>query len=130
MWEHLNDMLIVIIDSMDKSKFAWPADPFRPHCLEKLIRPKLVLTAAAICHGFHCGLFVAHDETTPHSAANYCEVFSRSLDRAFEVCKARRWKPPNQLVVQTYNTAAQAKNSAVMMFVLVGDQEPLWICHQ
>ena len=89
-------ILVVIIDSMDKSKFAWPAYPFRtPHSLDKFIRPKLVLTAA-ICHGFHCSLFVAHDETTPHGAANYCEVLSRSLDRVFDICKKRNWRPPNQ----------------------------------
>ena len=115
MREHL--ILVVIIDNMDKSKFAWPAYPFRtPHSLDKLIRPKLVLTAA-ICHGFHCGLFVAHDETTPHGAANYCEILSRSLDRVFDTCKTRHWKPPTQLVVQTDNTTAQAKNSVGMMYL-------------
>ena len=113
--EHL--ILVVIVDSMDKSKFVWPAYAFRPpHNLDKLVRPKLVLTAA-ICHGFHCSLFVSHDETTPHGASNYCEVLSRCFDRVFEICKSRRWKWPNQLVVQTDNTTAQAKNSEGMMFL-------------
>ena len=68
------DVLCIIIDSMDKSKFAWPRWQFDrvPKRLETLNRPRMVLTAA-IAHGYCARLHFA-DETVSHGSSAFCEI--------------------------------------------------------
>jgi hypothetical protein len=58
-----SDVLCIIIDSMDRSKFAWPRFPFgqRPKWLEGIVRPRFVVTAA-LAHGYCTCLFVADEK--------------------------------------------------------------------
>ena len=60
-----SDVLCIIIDSMDRSKFAWPRFPFgqRPKWLEGVIRPRFVVTAA-LAHGYCTCLFVADEKAS------------------------------------------------------------------
>jgi hypothetical protein len=66
--------LVIIIDSMDRTKFCWPRWTFRkvPKSLEGLHRPRLVLTAA-IAHGFATCLYVAQDNIH-HGADAFLEL--------------------------------------------------------
>lgn len=68
---------MIILDSMDRAKFAWPRWPFRkvPKNLETIHRPRLVL-AAAIAHGFTTCLYVAQ-ENVSHGADAFLEILSR-----------------------------------------------------
>ena len=68
------DVLRIIIDSMDKSKFAWPRWPFDrvPERLDGMNRPRLVLTAA-LAHGYCATLHFA-DEAVSHGSDAFCEV--------------------------------------------------------
>lgn len=79
----LSDVVCIIIDSMDKTKFAWPRYPFgvQPHAVSCLIRPKLVLTAA-LAHGWVANLFMCHEQLN-HGADHWCEVLSRTLQDAW-----------------------------------------------
>lgn len=69
-----SDVLCIIIDSMDKTKFAWPRWAFDrvPKSLEGIRRPRMVLTAA-IAHGYCTTLFFA-DEIVNHGSSAFCEV--------------------------------------------------------
>ena len=68
------DTLCIIIDSMDKAKFAWPRWSVDrvPKGLEGFHRPRMVLTAA-IAHGYCTTLYFA-DEIQSHGADAFCEV--------------------------------------------------------
>ena len=48
-----SDVLVIIIDSMDKTKFAWPRFSFarRPHDLGDIVRPRISFTIA-MAHGY------------------------------------------------------------------------------
>ena len=65
------EVLTVIIDSMDKAKFAWPRWPFavRPHAIADLRRPRAVFTAAW-AHGYCCNLFMASEQVLPLQRQN------------------------------------------------------------
>ena len=62
---HRMDVLTIIIDSMDKAKFAWPQYPWHrvDKQLEHLRRPRLIFTAA-IAHGY--GTFFILRTSTCH----------------------------------------------------------------
>lgn len=49
-----DNVLVIIIDSMDKTKFAWPRYPWSriSKDLADVPRPRMIFTAA-IAHGFH-----------------------------------------------------------------------------
>ena len=104
-------VLTVIIDSMDKAKFAWPQFPWHrvDKRLEEVHRPRLVLTAA-IAHGFATFFFIC-DEDVTHGASAFCDMITRIVDKVEEVCRRSGVRFPEHLVVQTDNTVAQAKNS-------------------
>ena len=72
------EVLVIILDSMDRTKFAWPRWPFRkvPKSLEGIQRPRLVLTAA-IAHGFATCLFVTQ-ENVFHGADAFLEMLPGS----------------------------------------------------
>ena len=117
-----HNVLVIIIDSMDKAKFAWPRWPW-PRCpkeLQNSPRPRMVFTAA-IAHGY-CTCFFMASERINHGSDAFCEVLSRTIEEVARICKESGWKFPEHLVVQSDNTVAQAKNAYVNMFLayLVG----------
>ena len=70
---------------MDKSKLVWPQYAFRqPKCLEKLNRPRMVLTAA-IAHGWTVEFFLTDDEVTSHGASHFCDVLTKTLERVQQI---------------------------------------------
>ena len=90
-------ILCVIIDSMDKSKFAWPRFDF--HKMPKsqsVIRPKLCFTAA-IAHGWCTNLFMAPDNLD-HGANALCEVLSTTIETVHNICKEQNLDFPDHLV--------------------------------
>ena len=77
----LGDVLVLIIDAMDKAKFCWPAWPFdrRPKELEKLFRPKMDFTAV-MAHGYAAGIFMSN-ETVSHGSDFTIEAICRTLQK-------------------------------------------------
>ena len=111
------DVLTIIIDSMDQVKTAWPQYKFarKPHSLESLKRPRVILTAV-LCHGWCSNVFIA-DEALHHGAASFCDMISRSLDNVAEIAEKNGRTFPRHLVIQADNTTAQNKNSLVSLFL-------------
>ena len=118
----LGDILCIIIDSMDRTKFAWPRWPFSktPKFLEGIARPRLVVTAA-LAHGYCTSIFVA-EEKVSHGSDAFCEVLAQVLDQVQDICTEQGRPVPSHLVVMSDNTVAQAKNSYAVNFLayLVG----------
>ena len=108
-------VLCIIIDSPDKTKFAWPRWSFSrtPKSLDPLIRPRIAITGA-MAHGFCTNLFYA-DENQPHGANNFLECLMRTLVQVQQMCKERNMEFPAHLVIQSDNTVAQAKNHVTCM---------------
>ena len=101
------DVLVIIIDSMDKSKVAWPQYTFsrKPHELDGVVRPRIVITAA-IAHGWCTCLYLA-DDVLSHGASAFCEVLCRTIEEVHKI-SARTGRPlPRHLYVQSDNTTAQ-----------------------
>jgi len=111
------DVLCVIIDSMDRTKFAWPRFGFdrRPKSLENFNRPRVVVTAA-IAHGY-CATIHWANEQVNHGADCFCEVLTRTLERVWEICRETGRPFPRHLIVQSDNTVSQAKNSVANMYL-------------
>ena len=78
------DMLCVIVDSMDKSKFSLPRyfNATTPKSLETKKRADLEVTAV-ICHGYGLYTFVADPDQASGSDWTH-EVLARALDKAFK----------------------------------------------
>ena len=110
-------MLTIIIDSMDKAKFAWPQFPWHrvDQVLEQCRRPRLIFTAA-IAHGYGTFFFIA-DEHLSHGASAFCDVLVRVLEAVVLESRRRGVPLPAHLVIQSDNTVAQAKNSQVNVFL-------------
>ena len=109
------NVLVIIIDSMDKTKFAWPRYPWRtPKELSDFIRPRLVLTAA-MAHGYCTCLYLA-SERINHGTDGYLEILSSTIEQVRLICQERGWDMPEHLVIQTDNTVSQSKNSASHIF--------------
>jgi hypothetical protein len=106
------DVLCIIIDSMDKTKFALPRYPFaeKPKELEAFNRPKLVCTAA-LAHGWATCVYLADDDIS-HGADAFCEVLLRTIEEVAKVSQVTGRPMPRHLVVQADNTTAQCKNHA------------------
>jgi len=117
----MQDILVIIIDSMDKTKFAIPRYPFpeKPKELEGFNRPKLVCTAA-LAHGWATCVYLA-DEDQPHGGDTFCEVLFRVLEEVAQVAQVTGKPMPRHLVVQADNTTAQCKNhiGTLVMAMLV-----------
>lgn len=110
-------VVTIIIDSMDKSKLAWPQYTFRkPKCLDSLVRPKLVVTGS-IAHGYCTDIYITDDEVMSHGGSAFCEILTRTLERVSRICERAGIPMPAHLVVQSDNTTAQAKNSEVGRFL-------------
>ena len=114
-----SNVLTIIIDSMDKTKAAWPQYTFqKDKRLDKFIRPKLVITVV-IAHGYCTDFYVADDEVMFHGASTFCEILVRTLERVRLICESRGQSMPQHLVVQSDNTTAQAKNEEVTKLLAI-----------
>ena len=111
------DVLVIIVDSMDKTKFGIPRYKFseRPKELDGFIRPKLVCTAA-LAHGWRTMLFLS-DDVVNHGGDAFAEVVLQVLEEVAEVAKSTGRTVPRHLVIQSDNTTAQCKNSLGAMFM-------------
>ena len=114
-----SDVLVIIIDSMDKTKFAWPRFSFsrRPHDLGDLIRPRITFTIA-MAHGYCIDMYAAPEELN-HGSDAFLEVLCRTIDHVRRICHQRHIPFPRHLVIQSDNTVAQAKNQYVSFFLAV-----------
>ena len=106
-----DNILVIIIDSMDKAKFAWPRYPWArlPKNVEGLIRPRLSLTAA-IAHGYVTNFFLA-SERVNHGPDCFLEQLCTTIQDVSDMCREKGWSMPEHLVVQADNTVAQCKNN-------------------
>jgi len=82
-----SDVLVIIIDAMDKAKFAWPRWPWhrRPHDLDDIIRPKMNFTAV-LAHGYLGYLFMS-SEVVSHGSDFCIEAIARTIQAVYEMCK-------------------------------------------
>jgi hypothetical protein len=104
-------VLCIIIDSMDKTKFAWPRFAGRlPKSLHGRIRPTMTLTAA-IAHGFLTSIYV-QSQRVDHGADNFCEILCHVLWLVSQMSSGA-----THLVLQVDNTTAQAKNQYAFAFL-------------
>ena len=111
------DVLVIIIDSMDKTKFAWPRYPFpqRPHDLADIVRPRVSFTVA-MAHGYCVDMYMAPEELNQGSDA-FMAVLCRSISNVRRICGERNRPFPRHLVIQSDNTVSQAKNQHVVLFL-------------
>lgn len=111
----VRDVLTVIIDGMDKSKFALPRYSLgrtpKDSTADKVARPNLEVTAV-LCHGVGCYLFVG-DERKSSGASFKGDCILRSLDRSWTHCQKRGRQWPSDLSVHGDNTVAEIKNSII-----------------
>ena len=113
--QHCQDLLVVIIDDMDKSKFAWPRFGFRkdPKELDNVKKPSVTFTAA-IAHGWGAYLYMASPQTT--SGSDYfMEVLAQTIESLYQQANSPEGKRagkrfPEHLVVVADNTVKSAKN--------------------
>ena len=111
------NVVVINIDAMDKVKGSWPQYSFRkPKSLERLHRPKLCITAS-YAHGFCYTFYLSHDELTPHGASTYCDILSRTIEKIKRICRERNLQFPDQLILQSDNTPAQAKHSLTLILL-------------
>lgn len=106
------NVLCMIVDSMDKAKWSYPRMNIGriPESLEKLKRPRLVVTAC-LAHGFTTGLFIQDSERVTHGA----NCFLDQVCRIIEVVRTQG-PCPEHLFLQTDNTTALSKNSTSHVF--------------
>ena len=110
-------VLCIIIDSMDKTKFGVPRYPFsdKPKELDGFVRPKLVCTAA-LAHGWVTSVFL-NDDVVNHGADAFVEVVLQVLEQVSQVSQETGRPMPEHLVIQADNTSSQCKNSLATTFM-------------
>ena len=98
------DIINLIVDSMDKSKFRLPRFPNGrcPKALETRKRPECEVTAALL-HGRAIYVWVTDSEQSTGSDWSL-EVLTRSLDKAFNVGQRKQEPWPSHLRLWTDNT--------------------------
>ena len=106
-----SSVLTIIIDDMDRSKFAWPRWPFhkQPYELDSLIRPTVTFTGA-LAHG--CGTFLY----TPAPLTIFCKPCARQIE-AISKAGPGPGTFPSYLIVVADNTVKSAKNQFVSKFL-------------
>jgi hypothetical protein len=113
---HQSSILVIIADSMDRAKFAWPRWVGRlSKEMAPFVRPKLVLTAV-IAHGW-CTMLFLSSELENHGSDAFCEMLVRTLQKVYELSQQSRRPFPQHLVIQSDNTTAQAKNQYACSFL-------------
>ena len=111
------NVLTIVIDAMDKSKFAVPRYSYhrRPKDLDGLQRPRLCCTAA-LAHGWLTSIFLS-DECVNHGADAFVEIVLRVLEMVSKVSKETGRPFPQHLVIQADNTTSQCKNQIGLTFL-------------
>ena len=81
------DVLVIIIDSMDKVKMSFPRyrTARKPAYLDGLARPRSTLSAV-LCHGW-CTCVYSTDEFLSHGASAFCEILGRALDQVWVISR-------------------------------------------
>ena len=110
-----SDILVIIVDSMDKAKFAWPAWPFdrRPHDLDGVSRPRMSFTAV-LAHGYCAGIFMAA-ETLNHGADHCLEVLCRTINYVYNICEVWKTFPATPRCAERQHGAATLRNHIFMI---------------
>lgn len=114
--QHQN-VLVLIVDSMDKAKFAVPRYRFgdKPKELDRFVRPRLVCTAA-VAHGWATAIYLS-DESLNHGSDCFVEVVLRVLRKVWQISQETGRPIPEHLVIQADNTTAQCKNQVAVLFL-------------
>ena len=88
-----SDVLVIIIDDMDHSKFAWSRFGFRKqtHELDNVVRPTVTFTAA-LAHGFGTYLYMAGPQVAG-SSAYFLEVLSQTLEYVYAMPRLAAQQP-------------------------------------
>jgi len=109
------DVLVIIIDSMDKNKFLMPKYAFgeKPKGLERLRRPKMTCTAV-MAHGWFTGVYLS-DDSINHGADYSIDLLIRAVSKVWAMCQAQNRPFPRHLVLQADNTTAQFKNKETLL---------------
>ena len=103
----LMDVLVVIIDSMDKVKTTFPKyrTARKLAYLDGLVRRRSTLSAV-LCHGW-CTCVYSADEFLSHGASAFCEIICRALDQVQAMETGRPM--PRNLVVESDKTHGTGK---------------------
>lgn len=105
------DIIVIIQDGMDRSKFAMPRWSRTPKAAEKFHRPVLELSACLI-HGYGAAIYIT-DEATSIGSDWACECFVRSIDKVWKECQTVDRVFPATAVLVGDNTCREIKNSIV-----------------
>ena len=111
------DVLVIIIDSMDKNKFLMPRYGFgdKPKGLERLDRPKMTCTGV-MAHGWFTGVCLS-DESINHGADYSIDLLIRAVSKVWAMCQAQNRPFPRHLVLQADNTTSQFKNKETLLLL-------------
>lgn len=102
------DLLSLIMDGMDKSKWVLPRWGRTPKGADKLLRPVLHVSASLI-HGIGACVFVT-DDILPGGSNLVCEQLMLSIDVAWKCYRKRGRRFPLQLALQADNTVKEVRN--------------------
>ena len=112
-----NNILLLIIDGLDKTKGCWPQWTFRTSKdLSTFNRPRICVHLA-IAHGYCCDFYLTDDEDFFHGASTLCEMVTRTLARVKAICECQGLPFPEHFILQSDNTPAQAKNQEMIVFL-------------
>ena len=105
-----DDVLVLIIDALDRSKFMLPKYDFhrKSSILDNLLRPRVIITGG-IAHGYCRHAFVTSEEHIK-GGSSFLEMLTIMIEQVYKI---RGGNLPSHLVVVADNTVAQAKNSEV-----------------
>ena len=111
------DVLTIVIDGLDKSKFVLPKYEFgrKSADLAKCHRPRVNITGA-IAHGWCRGVIIS-DQQLGTGASFFCEVLCQTIEKVTKMSQASQVSLPSHLVVLVDNTVAQAKNNEGTQFM-------------
>ena len=101
-------LLVIIIDSMDKTKFAWPQFSFakQPHNVGDLVQPHIGFTIA-MAHSYCIDMYTAPKELN-HGANAFLESLCRTMDHMQQICQQR------------HRQKARLFLSVNLMFLIIG----------
>ena len=105
------DILLAIIDGMDRSKYALPRwlNSRTPKGADKKNRPSLDLYAC-ILHGRAVNIFITDENQTV--GANFAaEIWARSVQKAWEACQHQNKPFPSHAILFGDNTSRELRNS-------------------
>lgn len=108
------DVLVIIIDALDRSKFMLPKYRFqrKSSTLDGLRRPRVVVTGG-IAHGYCRHAFITGESVVKGGSA-FVEMLAIIIEQVYKI---RGGTLPSHLVAFADNTVAQAKNEEVCLFL-------------